>query len=56
VNDDVRAVSKLLDIQDDEQELLTLSVEPSLNAREELAAGCYCGDDTRVRGRRALEP
>ena len=36
--------------------LLTLSVEPSLNAREELAAGCYCGDDTRVRGRRALEP
>jgi len=36
--------------------LLTLSVEPSLNAREELAAGCYCGDDTRVRGQRALEP
>jgi len=28
--------------------LLTLSVEPSLNAREELAAGCYCGDNTRV--------
>jgi len=36
--------------------VLTLSVEPSLNAREELAAGRYCGDDTRVRGRRALEP
>ena len=29
--------------------VLTLSVEPSLNAREELAAGRYCGDDTRVR-------
>jgi len=29
--------------------LLTLSVEPSLNVREELAAGRYCGDDTRVR-------
>ena len=29
--------------------VLTLSVEPSLNGREELAAGCYCGDDTRVR-------
>ena len=28
--------------------LLTLSVEPSLNVREELAAGRYCGDDTRV--------
>jgi len=36
--------------------LLTLSVEPSLNVREELAARHYCGDDTRVRGRRALEP
>ena len=31
--------------------MLTLSVEPSLNAREELAAGRYCGDDTRVRER-----
>ena len=29
--------------------LLALSVEPSLNTREELAAGCYYGDDTRVR-------
>jgi len=29
--------------------LLMLSVEPSLNVREELAAGHYCGDDTRVR-------
>jgi len=28
--------------------LLMLSVEPSLNAREELATERYCGDDTRV--------
>jgi len=28
--------------------VLMLSVEPSLNVREELAAGCYCSDDTQV--------